>query len=140
MCYHVNSRLKTGVSIMGTYMNWFIAMNLHAKLVQLRKKKGLTQQQMAEAAGIHLTQIKRYESGASQPSLEALKKIAVALSVTTDSLLFEETERGPDEDLRLQFETITRMPKKERQIIRELLEGMIIKYEAQRWQQQRTAS
>ena len=125
---------------MGTYMNWFIAMNLHAKLVQLRKKKGLTQQQMAEAAGIHLTQIKRYESGASQPSLEALKKIAVALSVTTDSLLFEETERGPDEDLRLQFETITRMPKKERQIIRELLEGMIIKYEAQRWQQQRTAS
>lgn len=127
--------LKPGGSIVHTSINWFLAMNLHKKLVQLRKTKGLTQQQMAEAAEIHLTQIKRYEAGSSQPSLEALRKIAVALGVTTDSLLFEDTERGPDEDLRLQFETIAKMPKKEKQIIRELLEGMIIKYEAQRWQQ-----
>ena len=127
--------LKPGVSIVHTSINWFLAMNLHKKLVQLRKTKGLTQQQMAEAAEIHLTQVKRYEAGSSQPSLEALKKIAVALGVTTDSLLFEEAERGPDEDLRLQFETIAKMPRKEKQIIRELLEGMIIKYEAQRWQQ-----
>ena len=127
--------LKPGVSIVHTSINWFLAMNLHKKLVQLRKTKGLTQQQMAEAAEIHLTQVKRYEAGSSQPSLEALKKIAVALGVTTDSLLFEEAERGPDEDLRLQFETIAKMPRKEKQLIRELLEGMIIKYEAQRWQQ-----
>ena len=127
--------LKPGVSIVHTSINWFLAMNLHKKLVQLRKTKGLTQQQMAEAAEIHLTQVNRYEAGSSQPSLEALKKIAVALGVTTDSLLFEEAERGPDEDLRLQFETIAKMPRKEKQIIRELLEGMIIKYEAQRWQQ-----
>ena len=120
---------------MGTYISWLITMNFPARLIQLRKEKGLTQQQMADAIGLHLTQIKRYESGASQPSLEALRKIAVALGVTTDSLLFEDTERGPDEDLRLQFETIARMSGEEKRIIRELIDGMILKYQARRWVQ-----
>ncbi len=115
-------------------------MSLSARLVSLRKAKGMSQQQMADAIGLHVTQIKRYESGATQPSLEALKKIAVALGVSSDSLLFEENERGPDEDLRLQFDVISRMPKKERQVIRELIDGMIIKYETQRWNTRSSAT
>ena len=52
---------------------------------------------MADAIGVHVNQVRRYEAGATQPSLEALKKIAVAMSVTIDSLVFDEEERGPDE-------------------------------------------
>ncbi|HHH43903.1 MAG TPA: XRE family transcriptional regulator [Gammaproteobacteria bacterium] len=91
------------------------------------------QQALADAIGLHITQIKRYEAGSSQPSLEALKKIAQTLRVTTDSLIFEPGELEPDEDLRLQFKAISSMPEHERQIIKQLLEGMIIKYEAERW-------
>jgi transcriptional regulator with XRE-family HTH domain len=125
---------------MNSSLSWFVRMSLSARLVSLRKAKGMSQQQMADAIGLHVTQIKRYESGATQPSLEALKKIAVALGVSSDSLLFEENERGPDEDLRLQFDVISRMPKKERQVIRELIDGMIIKYETQRWNTRSSAT
>lgn len=97
----------------------------------MRKHKGLTQQ--AQAIGLHITQVKRYEAGTSQPSLEALKKIAQTLRVTTDSLIFEPEELQPDEDLSLQFKAISNMPEQERQIVKQLLEGMIIKYEAERW-------
>jgi len=40
--------------------------------------------------------------------------------------------------LRLQFEAIRRMPTPERQVLRELIDGMIIKYETQRWNQRNT--
>ncbi|WP_223164762.1 helix-turn-helix domain-containing protein [Massilia mucilaginosa] len=45
----------------------------------------------ADALGLHVTQVKRYEAGASLPSLEAVKNIAQVLRVTTDFLIFEET-------------------------------------------------
>ena len=89
--------------------------------------------------GLHVTQIKRYESGANQPSLEVLKRIAVTFGVTTDFLLFEDTERGPDDELRLQFEVITRLDEEEKRVIRELIDGMIIKYQARRWDSSRNA-
>ncbi len=49
------------------------------------------------------------------------------------SLIFEPEELEPDTDLRLQFKAISIMPEGERQIVKQLLEGMIIKYEAERW-------
>ncbi len=108
-------------------------MSIATRLTQIRKDKSLTQQALADAIGLHVTQIKRYEAGTSQPSLEAIKKIAQTFRVTTDSLIFEEDELAPSEDLALQFNAITNMPTKEREVIKQLLEGMIIKYEAERW-------
>ena len=113
--------------------HWLITMQFAARLIQLRKQKGLAQQALADAVGLHVTQIKRYEAGATQPSLEALKKIAVTLGVTADFLLFDDTERGPDDELRLQFDVITRLDEEEKRIIRELIDGMILKYQARRW-------
>lgn len=114
---------------MSTTTHWLITMQLAARLIQLRKQKGLSQQALADAVGLHVTQIKRYESGATQPSLEALKKIAVTFSVSADFLLFESGERGPSDDLRLQFEAVSHMPEEERHIVKALLEGMILKYQ-----------
>ena len=42
-------------------------------------------------------------------TLDAIRKLAVALSVSADMLLFEKDERGPDEDLKLQFEAVSRL-------------------------------
>lgn len=108
-------------------------MSIAERLVTLRKKKGLTQQALADALGLHITQVKRYEAGTSQPSVEALKKIVQTLRVTTDSIIFEPEELEPDEDLRLQFQAIASMPPEEQRVVKQLLEGMIIKYEAERW-------
>jgi transcriptional regulator with XRE-family HTH domain len=118
---------------MATFITPLTTMSLAERLVVLRKQKGLTQQALADALGLHITQVKRYEAGSSQPSLEAVKKIAQTLRVSTDSLIFEPEELEPDEDLRLQFRAVSNMPEEERRVIKQLLEGMIIKYEAERW-------
>ena len=118
---------------MANSISYFAIMSIAKRLSDIRKKKGLTQQALADSVGVHVTQVKRYEAGSSQPSLEAIKKIAKTLRVTTDFLIFEEEELEPDANLALQFQAIAAMPEEERRIIQELLEGMIIKYEAERW-------
>ncbi|CAG1002597.1 HTH-type transcriptional regulator DdrOP3 [Anaerolineae bacterium] len=125
---------------MSVATHWLITMQLATRLVQLRKQKGLSQQALADAEGLHVTQIKRYESGATQPSLEALKKIAVTLGVTADFLLFDEAERGPDDELRLQFEAVSQLPPEEQAVVKEVLESLIIKYQARRWDTARAAA
>lgn len=114
-----------------------LIMNFPSRLVALRKAKGYTQASLAEASGIHVQQIKRYELGNAQPSIEALIKLAKTLAVSTDALLFNEDERAPSDDLALQFEAINRFSAEEKQTVRELLEGMILKHEAQRWSRPR---
>ncbi len=99
------------------------------RLIQLRKAQNLTQQVLADAVGVHVNQIRRYERGATEPTLDVLVRLARALHVTLDDLVFDETERGPSEDLVLQFEAVSHMPDEERSIIKALLDGMIVKYQ-----------
>ena len=94
------------------------------------KEQGLTQQQMADIVGIHLTQVKRYEAGQAQPSLGILKKIALAFHTTAGWLIFGEGERELPDGLKLQFEAISQLPEKEQQVVKSLLEGMIVKHQA----------
>lgn len=51
------------------------------------------------------------------------------MNVTIDSRVFGDGERDPSDDLRLQFEAVSRMPEEERKILKVLLEGMIVKYQ-----------
>jgi transcriptional regulator with XRE-family HTH domain len=104
-------------------------------LVQLRRAKGLSQQALADATSIHVTQIKRYEAGSAQPSLDGLKKLALALDCATDVLVFDPSERPIADDLQRQFEAISRLPDDQRAIARVLLEGLVLKHEARRWEQ-----
>lgn len=110
----------------------WLTMHFAAQLVRLRKQRGWTQQNLADALGLHLTQIKRYEAAASQPSLEALKKIALTLNVTLDELVFADTERGPDEALKLKFEAIRQFDRSERKIAEGVLDSLIVQHQAKR--------
>ncbi len=119
--------------MMATLIRALWMMSLTARLIAIRKERGLTQQQMADTIGIHVNSLKKYEAGQAQPSLDVLKKIALALHVSTDFLLFEEHERGPQEDLALQLDAVSQMPEEEQMVIREVLESLIIKYQSRRW-------
>ena len=103
------------------------------RLARLRKDKGLTQKELAEMVGLNQAQIHLYEKGAAEPSMSALKRLALALAVTTDELVFEDDERGPDDELRLQFEAISRFSPDEKKTAKEVLDGLILKHEAKRW-------
>lgn len=108
-------------------------MEFPQRLARLRKEKGFTQATLAEAVKVSAIQIKRYESGASQPTLDVIKGLAKALQISSDELIFGEDERAPSDDLKLQFEAVSRFPEEEKRIVKALLEGMILKHEAQRW-------
>jgi len=108
----------------------FFNMDFPQRLTQLRKARGLTQQGLADLAGIHMTQVQRYEKGDAQPTLEMIRKLSKALSVSSDGLLFDEGERGPEDALRLQFEAIQQFDDDDRQIAQAVLEGLILKHQA----------
>ena len=115
-------------------ITWLLPMNFSVRLLQARKSQGLTQQSLATAAELHINQIRRYETGASQPTLEGLIKLAKALHISLDELVFDDNQRGPsDKRMKLLFEAVEGLAEEEQSIIRELLEGMIVKYEARRW-------
>jgi transcriptional regulator with XRE-family HTH domain len=107
-------------------------MHFPARLIQLRKAAGLTQQTLSETAELHVNQIRRYEAGTAQPTLEALIRLAKALHVSLDTLVFEDDERGPDEEFKLRFEALTQLDAGERAVVRELLDGMLLKHQAKR--------
>ena len=109
----------------------FLSPMFRTRLIQYRKAQSLTQQALADAIGMHVNQVKRYEAGTAQPNLDALVRLAKVLHISLDALVFDETERGPSEDMALQFEAVSHMPDEERRIIKALLDGMIVKYQTQ---------
>ena len=62
-------------------------MEFHEKLQELRKSRGLTQEDLAEALYVSRTAISKWESGRGYPSIDSLKEIAKYFSVTIDELL-----------------------------------------------------
>ena len=62
-------------------------MELHEKLQELRKQKGLTQEELAQRLYVSRTAISKWESGRGYPSIDSLKAIAKFFSVTVDELL-----------------------------------------------------
>ncbi len=62
-------------------------MEFNEKLQELRKQKGLTQEELAEKLYVSRTAISKWESGRGYPSIDSLKSIAKFFSVTVDELL-----------------------------------------------------
>ena len=62
-------------------------MEFHEKLQELRKNKGLTQEELAEALYVSRTAISKWESGRGYPNIDSLKEISKFFSVSIDDLL-----------------------------------------------------
>lgn len=62
-------------------------MEFHEKLQELRKKRGMTQEELAQALYVSRTAVSKWESGRGYPSIDSLKGIARFFSVSIDDLL-----------------------------------------------------
>ena len=62
-------------------------MEFNEKLQELRKQKGLTQEELAELLYVSRTAISKWESGRGFPNIESLKAISKFFSVSLDKLL-----------------------------------------------------
>ena len=64
-----------------------LIMEFHEKLQELRKQRGLTQEELAEALYVSRTAVSKWESGRGYPSIDSLKAISAFFAVTIDALL-----------------------------------------------------
>lgn len=62
-------------------------MELNEKLQELRKRKGITQDELAKRLYVSRTAISKWESGKGYPSIDSLKAIATFFSITIDELV-----------------------------------------------------
>lgn len=62
-------------------------MEFHEKLQELRKARGLTQEELAEALFVSRTAVSKWESGRGYPNIDSLKDLAEFFSVTVDEML-----------------------------------------------------
>lgn len=62
-------------------------MEFNEKLQELRKQKGLTQEELGDMLYVSRTAVSKWESGRGYPNLDSLKSIAKFFNVTVDELL-----------------------------------------------------
>ncbi len=62
-------------------------MEFNEKLQELRKQKGLTQEELASALYVSRTAVSKWESGRGYPSIDTLKEISTFFNLTIDELL-----------------------------------------------------
>lgn len=84
----------------------------HEKLKVLRKKRGLTQQEVAEFFGIQQPVYQKWESGNRKPSYENLSMLACIFDVSIDFLLSEYSEISKERYLKFKRENMSIFPQR----------------------------
>ena len=62
-------------------------MEFNEKLQELRKRSGLTQEELAQALFVSRTAVSKWESGRGYPNIDSLKAISAYFQITVDELL-----------------------------------------------------
>ena len=91
-------------------------MEFNEKLQQLRKRKGMTQEELAEVLYVSRTAVSKWESGRGYPNIDSLKAIATFFHVTIDELL------SGDELLTLAQEDRQQSERRQRNLVYGLLD------------------
>ena len=76
-------------------------MEFNEKLQELRKNKGLTQEELAEALYVSRTAISKWESGLSVPDAEMLITISEIFETPVNEILGENIEEKEKNDLKV---------------------------------------
>lgn len=77
-------------------------MTIGENLKRIRKEKGITQEQLAKMLDLSVMSIRRFESGAVEPKLKMINKIAEALGVKSSDLLLDVAFELPSDQKEIQ--------------------------------------
>jgi transcriptional regulator with XRE-family HTH domain len=110
---------------------------LQDRLLEARKKKGISQQDLGKIAKVHFTNVGKYERGESVPAADILNRIAKALEVSTDYLLNgtlndKSADTLTDEELLEQFRKVEQFPAHKKKLVKEFLDAFILKNDLQK--------
>jgi transcriptional regulator with XRE-family HTH domain len=110
---------------------------LSDRLLEARKKKGISQQDLGKSAKVHFSNIGKYERGEATPASDILNRIAKALDTTTDFLMNgtmqdKSADAISDEELLSQFRKIEKLPADKKRLVKEFLDAFIFKADLQK--------
>ena len=102
---------------------------LGRRLAALRTRAGLSQAQLAKAAGLPQRTIANYETIANYIPSSTLPALADALGVTIEEIVglpaARGGRRGPKSRLEKQFDELRRLPKSEQELATQLLDRLL---------------
>lgn len=99
-------------------------------LKELRRRRGLSQKELAEAIDVHYLQISKYETGSYFPTVGKVIEIAKVLQVSIDQLFGEVVpDEGHVSNLRLlrRFRDLESLPKDDQDVAIKLIDALIAK-------------
>ncbi len=104
------------------------------RLRTFRQKRGLTQQDLAQAVDTTVMLISRYERGMHLPAADKVVALAHVLHVTTDALLRGDRkgeEPVPFENVRLfeRMKILDRLPRPEQNTVLDVIDAVIARHE-----------
>jgi len=107
--------------------------DFNVRFAAVRRDRGLTLQELADKAKVHISHIQRIEAGKSQPTVEILKRLAEALDVSIDLLVFDRAtetaaRRLKDKELIDQFAAIDSFNDDDKLVVKKVLAALIIKH------------
>ena len=109
--------------------------NTGERIKELRKERGLNQDQLAELASLNRVTVAKYEAGRVEPGAQALGRIADALDVSADVLLGRSDEiRETRNTLKtdeawILAKGIDRLPEEERKKTLAVVQAMFAQYQ-----------
>jgi len=111
-------------------------MKLSNKIKILRKKMGISQHQLADKVGIHITHLSRLENEHLQPSLDVVRKLMDIFEVSADYLLNDEVDTYEvsinDKSLATKIRLIDKLEDKDREALSQVIESMLTKQRMRR--------
>lgn len=102
------------------------------RLRTLRHERGLSQPALADQIGLHVSQLRRYEHGKAQPTLDVLKRLTLALNTSADTLIFDEQERTTPTTFAHLLEALNQLDPEEQHAVRALIEGALLRHQARK--------
>jgi len=107
-------------------------MTLGKKIKELRAEKGLSQAALEELSGVNSKLLSKYENERIVPTADTLRKIAEALQISSDYLIFENAPKNGisqlhDLELFEKFRLVEQMAPENRIMIKNLIDAVIIK-------------
>jgi transcriptional regulator with XRE-family HTH domain len=103
-----------------------IAKVVGERLKHYRKKAALSQEALAEKAGLHYTYIGQLERGEKNATLESIEKVAMALTIPLEVLL--KNVAASNEEDRIASECYNRillLPQKEQEAVSDIIERVL---------------
>ncbi len=113
----------------------FYDMSFGKRIKEIRASKKISQDELASKIGIHANHLSRYERDVTLPSIEVVKKIAQALEVSIDLLVFGKQDIDStiqDKELVSLFKNIEQFSQEDKSVVKTLLDAFITKRKVQK--------